>query len=279
MVQLRWESDVADPPPEWLEEKCEDDPIFLAAIPPQYVIRFRRNGTLQCYDVRSLYQALETHNEEPISRIPFTQAQLNRISRRYRESTGKTIEESPNLRAETVRRPPEESREEQLAMAGVAPMALPLAEGFGPQQEVIPEFQPVDLRHPFQVFPERPVDPMFQERMQAVQVEDRLWDAYDEWREEDTPVTTENYQNAVADANAVVGEQRTADILQDLEEGYVQRYVERIAEGLVYDRASPAEVSAERREILARHGIGALRMFDTMLRREQRLVGRRYRPY
>lgn len=50
-----------------------------------------------------MYESLKHNNEEPISRLKFSQCQLNRISAFYRRATGKSKTDVPNLQASTHR--------------------------------------------------------------------------------------------------------------------------------------------------------------------------------
>jgi len=127
-VKLRFEDETDYP----TDEGCEEvDPITLESIPRRYQIRLRRNSHLQCYDVRSLYQALSLDNRDPLTRIPFSRRQLERITQKYR------AEVSPRagaLSEHVRRRPPEMTRREveQVAFGRSVQREVPPLRRLGP---------------------------------------------------------------------------------------------------------------------------------------------------
>ena len=64
--------------------KCagEEDLITFLPIDPQNAIRLLQNGKYWCFDVYSLWRWLQTKNENPSTRQPFTQAQLDKVQRK-----------------------------------------------------------------------------------------------------------------------------------------------------------------------------------------------------
>ncbi len=96
-------AEIAEFPRIWIDEKCEEDPILYMDIPKERQIRLRIRGRLLCYDVETLYKSLQEANLEPTTRVPFSESQLRRITRKYREVEGLSDEEAPALKIEQKR--------------------------------------------------------------------------------------------------------------------------------------------------------------------------------
>lgn len=66
-------------------QDCEADPIDLDEIPRDELIRLKLGNKLRCYKLENLYLHLSNANSEPTTRVTFSQLQLDRITRLYRE--------------------------------------------------------------------------------------------------------------------------------------------------------------------------------------------------
>jgi len=112
-----WIEEEGITPEHWKTEKCGVDPISQDEIPADRQIRLRLKGNLQCYDVLELYKWLQIESTEPGSRTFFSPAQLDRITKKYREVSGdKNAEKLTFIRKQRVPRKEQEEMDLEHAL-------------------------------------------------------------------------------------------------------------------------------------------------------------------